>query len=90
MLVKMTGRWRIQTTSSWLVNSPRVDMPPPVTSRHRPFESQSGMALEVVVRLNPAVERGHHEVAMVFGLSAEGGAVRIYQEPADTGQRTLR
>ena len=41
------GSMGLQTTSSWFVKSPRVEMPPPVTSRQRPFESQSGMALKL-------------------------------------------
>ena len=45
--VRMIGRCALQTTSSWFVKSPRVEMPPPVTSRQRPFESQSGMALKL-------------------------------------------
>jgi hypothetical protein len=35
------------------------------------------------------MERGHHQVAMVFGLGAEWRAMQVDQEPADAGERTL-
>ena len=88
MLVKMTGRWAPDD----LLVVRKKPAGRNAAARHEPAKTVRqpiGHGAPVVVRLNPAVQRGHHQVAMVFGLG-EGRAVRIDQQPANAPQRAFR
>ena len=48
-----------------------------------------GYHADVVVRQEPAVDGGGHQVAGALGLDQERGGLRVDQEPEDSGQGAL-